>query len=59
VVEASVKLGKLYRIIQDEKAESRRYLRVDESGDDYSLLYVSIFRLEIPKRLEKALARAF
>jgi hypothetical protein len=54
---ASVKLGKLYRIIPDEKAESRRYLRVDESGDDY--VYVSIFRLEIPKPLERALARAF
>lgn len=32
--EGSVKLGKLYRIIPDEKAESRN-LRVDESGDDY------------------------
>ncbi len=34
--EASLEVGKLYRILPDEKAESHGYLRVvDESGDDY------------------------
>jgi hypothetical protein len=57
--EASLELGKLYRIIPDEKAESRGYLRVvDESSDDYGYSTSRFFRLEIPKALEKALARA-
>ena len=34
--EASLEVGKLYRIIPDEEAESHGYLRVvDESGEDY------------------------
>jgi hypothetical protein len=57
--EASLELGKLYKIIPDEKAESRGYIRVvDESGEDYGYSTGRFFRLEIPKPLEKALARA-
>ena len=34
--EASLEIGKLYRVIPDEKAERHGYLRiVDESGEDY------------------------
>ena len=34
--EASLELGKLYRVVSDEDAEARGYLRiVDESGEDY------------------------
>ena len=33
--EASLEVGKLYRVIPDEEAESHGYLRVvDESGED-------------------------
>ncbi len=57
--EASLEVGKLYKIIADEKAESRGYIRVvDESGEDYGYSTERFFRLEIPKPLEKALARA-
>jgi hypothetical protein len=56
---ASLELGKLYKIMPDEKAESRRYIRViDESGEDYRYSTRRFFRLEILKPLEKALARA-
>jgi hypothetical protein len=58
--EASLEVGKLYKIIPDEKAESRGYIRVvDESGQDYGYSTGRFFRLEIPRPLEKALARAF
>ncbi len=34
--EASLEVGKLYRVVPDEKAESHGYIRVvDESGEDY------------------------
>ena len=57
--EVSLELGKLYKIIPDEKAESRGYIRVvDESGEDYGYSTGRFFRLEISKPLEKALARA-
>ena len=34
--EASLEMGKLYRVIPDPEVQSRGYLRiVDESGEDY------------------------
>jgi len=57
--EASLEVGKLYRIVPDEKAESHGYIRVvDESGEDYGYTISRFFRLEIPRPLEKALIRA-
>lgn len=57
--EASLDVGKLYRIIPDENAESRGYLRViDESGEDYGYAADRFFRLELPRPLERALLRA-
>jgi len=57
--EASLEVGKLYRIVPDEKAESHGYIRVvDESGEDYGYTVNRFFRLEIPRPLEKALLRA-
>jgi hypothetical protein len=57
--QASLEVGKLYRIIPDQKAESRGYLRViDESGEDYGYSVSRFFRLEVPRPLEKALLRA-
>jgi hypothetical protein len=57
--EASLEVGKLYRVVPDEKAESHGYIRVvDESGEDYGYTISRFFRLEIPRPLEKALTRA-
>ena len=57
--QASLDVGKLYRIIPDEEVESHGYLRVvDESGDDYGYAADRFFRLEVPRPLERALLRA-
>jgi len=57
--EASLELGKLYRIIPDEAAEKHGYLRiVDESGEDYGYAAGRFFALDLPKPLEKVLLRA-
>jgi hypothetical protein len=57
--EASLDVGKLYRILPDVEAESRGYLRViDESGEDYGYAANRFFRLELPRPLERALLRA-
>lgn len=48
--QASLGVGKLYRIIPDEEAESHGYLRVvDESGGDYGYSAVRFCRLEVPR----------
>ena len=57
--EASLELGKLYRIMPDENAEAHGYIRVvDESGEDYAYSLKRFFRLEVPRPLERALLRA-
>ena len=57
--EASLEVGKLYRVIPDEEAQSHGYLRVvDESGEDYGYSADRFFRLEVPRPLERALLRA-
>jgi len=57
--EAPPERGKLCNITPDEKTESRGYIRVvDESGEDYGHSTRRLLRLEIPKPLERALARA-
>jgi hypothetical protein len=57
--QASLEVGKLYRIIPDEEAESHGYLRVvDESGEDYGYSADRFFRLEVPRPLERVLLRA-
>ncbi|HWP24079.1 MAG TPA: hypothetical protein VNM15_07885 [Candidatus Binatia bacterium] len=54
--EASLEKGKIYRVIPDEEAEARGYLRVvDESGEDYGYSADRFFRLEVPRQLERAL----
>ena len=56
--EASLEVGKLYRVIPDKEAESHGYLRVvDESGEDYGYSADRFFRLEVPRSLERALLR--
>ena len=57
--EASLEIGKLYRVIPDPSAESHGYLRiVDESGEDYGYAADRFFASEVPKPLEKALLKA-
>jgi hypothetical protein len=57
--EASLEVGKLYRVIADQDAETRGYLRiVDESGEDYGYAADRFFAIDLPKPLEKALLKA-
>ncbi len=56
--EASLEIGKLYRIIPDQEAERRGYVRiVDESGEDYGYSSDRFFSIDVPKPLEKALLK--
>ena len=57
--EASLEVGKLYRVIPDEEAARHGYLRVvDESGENYGYSAKRFFHIEIPHALEKALETA-
>ncbi len=57
--EASLEVGKLYRVIADREAEAHGYLRiVDESGEDYGYSADRFFGLDLPKPLEKVLLKA-
>ena len=56
---ASLEVGKLYRVIQDEEAASHGYIRVvDESGEDYGYAAGRFFPLEVPQALVDALQLA-
>ena len=57
--EASLEIGKLYRMIPDQEAERHGYLRiVDESGEDYGYSADRFFAIDVPKPVEKALLKA-
>jgi hypothetical protein len=57
--EASLEVGKLYRMVLDEEACSHGYSRViDESGDDYGYSANRFFPIEVPPALQKALKLA-
>jgi hypothetical protein len=57
--EASLEIGKLYRIIPDQEAARHGYLRIiDESGKDYGYSADRFFAIDLPKPLEKALLKA-
>ena len=57
--EASLEVGKLYRVISDQEAESHGYLRiVDESGEDYGYAADRFFSIDLPKPLERALLKS-
>jgi hypothetical protein len=57
--EASLEVGKLYRIIPDREAERHGYLRVvDESGEDYGYAANRFVLMEVPKMVEDALLKA-
>ena len=57
--EASLELGKLYRVIPDPEAERHGYLRiVDESGEDYGYATNRFFSIDLPTPLERVLLKA-
>src|SRR6266705_1786987 len=57
--EASLEVGKLYRVVPDEDAEKHGYLRiVDESGEDYGYAASRFFAIDVPKPLERVLLKA-
>jgi len=56
--EASLEIGKLYRVLSDKAAERHGYLRiVDESGEDYGYAADRFFAIEVPKPVERALLK--
>ena len=56
--EASLEIGKLYRVVRDRDAEAHGYLRiVDESGEDYGYAADRFFAIDLPKLLEKVLLK--
>jgi hypothetical protein len=56
--QASLELGKYYRVIADEKAAQHGYLRiVDESGEDYLYPKHYFAQVEIIPDLEEALLK--
>jgi hypothetical protein len=57
--EASLEIGKLYRVISAESAQGHGYLRiVDESGEDYGYAADRFFPIDVPKPLERTLLEA-
>lgn len=52
---ASLEFGKIYRVVEDEKAARHQMLRViDESGEDYLYSEKSFVRIELPQLAEDA-----
>ena len=57
--EASLEVGKFYRVIQDKQAAEHGYLCIiDESGEDYAYAAQRFFPIDIPQALEDALTIA-
>jgi hypothetical protein len=55
----SLEIGKLYRVIPDQKSLIHGYLRIiDESGEDYGYSADRFFLIELPETVEKALVKA-
>lgn len=57
--EASLEIGKLYRVIADDTAVQHGYLRlVDESGEDYAYAAHRFYVLRLPEEVEETLLLA-
>lgn len=57
--EASLEVGKLYRVIPDAEAAAHGYVRVvDESGEDYAFSADRFHPIELPQTVERALLAA-
>ena len=56
---ASLEVGKVYRVIQDDEAASHGYIRViDESGEDYVYTTNRFHLIQLPTAVEKVLLSA-
>jgi hypothetical protein len=54
--EASLEVGKLYRLIDEEEARTNGLMRViDESGEDYAFSVQRFYAIELPQKVEEAL----
>ncbi len=54
--EASLEVGKIYRIILDETAKTNELIRViDESGQDYAFAINRFYPIKLPKPVEEVL----
>jgi hypothetical protein len=54
--QASLEVGKLYRLIPDSDAEAEGLMRViDESGEDYAFEADRFHRIDVPSQVEKVL----
>lgn len=57
--EASLEVGKLYRIINDEQAKVHGLIRViDESGEDYAFSANRFYPMQLPQNVEETLLAA-
>jgi hypothetical protein len=57
--EASLEVGKLYRVIDDEQAQASGLVRiVDESGEDYAFSTQRFYPIELPQNVEEVLLAA-
>lgn len=57
--EASLEVGKIYRVIFDEEASTHGLIRViDESGEDYAFSANRFHPIEVPKPVEEVLLSA-
>lgn len=58
--EASLEVGKLYRLIDDQEAQVNGLIRIiDESGEDYAFSAQRFYAVELPQNVEKALLVKF
>ena len=56
---ASLEVGKVYRVVADDKAAVHGYIRVtDESGEDYAYTTNRFHLMQLPIDVEKALLAA-
>ena len=52
--EASLEVGKVYRVIPDREAAAHGYIRmVDESGEDYAFDADRFYKIEFSPRLKQ------
>ncbi len=57
--EASLEVGKVYRIIPDEEASIQGYIRIiDESGEDYAFGDSRFHRVDLPDAVGEILESA-
>lgn len=54
--EASLEVGKLYQVIDDEQARANGQIRIiDESGEDYAFSVERFYPIQLPQNVEEVL----